>query len=148
MLTLPGASTRDIIRQYVATIRALLEVDPGGGLLEAIGPPVRAYLRGRHDAVRCVVAALTGDDGDASGADSLLEELAQPPVPEVRAPVLKLSGYIVEPQTEIQTWYLYMVVNCAGWLQRCRITAICQVYQKLLPSPVTGRHSRYRQLVQ
>ena len=89
---LSGASTRDIIRQYVATIRALLEVDPGGGLLEAIGPPVRAYLRGRHDAVRCVVAALTGDDGDASGADSLLEELAQPPVPEVRAPVLKLSG--------------------------------------------------------
>ena len=36
-----GAATSDIITQYVATIRALREVDPSGVLLEAVGDPIK-----------------------------------------------------------------------------------------------------------
>ncbi len=39
-----GAATSDIIAQYVATIRALREVDPSGVLLEAVGDPIKARL--------------------------------------------------------------------------------------------------------
>jgi len=37
-----GAATADIIAQYVATIRALRDVDPAGVLLEAVGEPIKA----------------------------------------------------------------------------------------------------------
>ena len=46
-----GAATLDIIAQYVAAIRALREVDPSGTLLDAVGAPIKAYLRQRR--VRC-----------------------------------------------------------------------------------------------
>ena len=42
-----GAATLDIIAQYVATIKALREVDPAGVLLNAVGEPIKAYLRQR-----------------------------------------------------------------------------------------------------
>jgi anaphase-promoting complex subunit 2 len=70
-----GAATSDILAQYVSAIKALRELDPSGLILEAVSEPIRAYLRGRRDTIRCVVTALT--DADAAGADvSLMEELA------------------------------------------------------------------------
>ncbi|PSC76910.1 anaphase-promoting complex subunit 2 [Micractinium conductrix] len=73
----PGAATADIIQQYVSAIRALEKLDPGGALLPPVAAPVRAYLRQRRDAIRCIVTMLTADEeegGDGAGA-SLHAEL-------------------------------------------------------------------------
>lgn len=79
MLT-AGASTYDILHQYVSTIKALRTIDPAGVFLEAVGEPIRDYLKGRKDTIKCVVTMLTdGTGGNPSGpgntGDSLLEEL-------------------------------------------------------------------------
>lgn len=75
-----GASTNDILHQYVSTIKALRGIDPAGVFLEAVGEPIREYLKGRKDTIKCIVTMLTdGSGGSSSGAgnsgDSLLEEL-------------------------------------------------------------------------
>nr|GME18442.1 anaphase-promoting complex subunit 2 [Ipomoea batatas] len=75
-----GASTNDILHQYVSTIKALRTIDPAGVFLEAVGEPIREYLRGRKDTIKCIVTMLTdGTGGNPNGAgssgDSLLEEL-------------------------------------------------------------------------
>ncbi|KAJ9522865.1 hypothetical protein QJQ45_023651 [Haematococcus lacustris] len=71
-----GAPARDIVHQYVATIRVLREIDPSGALLAAVSGPLRAYLRGRADTARCVVALVTAEDG-GEGGTCLLEEPPQ-----------------------------------------------------------------------
>ncbi|XP_039133519.1 anaphase-promoting complex subunit 2 isoform X1 [Dioscorea cayenensis subsp. rotundata] len=72
-----GASTNDILHQYVSTIKALRTIDPTGVFLETVGEPIRDYLKGRKDTIKCIVTMLT--DGNPSGSgnsgDSLLEEL-------------------------------------------------------------------------
>ena len=82
-----GAATPDIISQYVGCIKALREVDPAGILLNAVGGPIKAYLRSRRDTIRCILASLTDDHdaGEAAHSESLFEELQQPPQPEVSA---------------------------------------------------------------
>ncbi|XP_078171953.1 anaphase-promoting complex/cyclosome 2 [Carex rostrata] len=75
-----GASTNDILHQYVSTIKALRTIDPAGVFLEAVGEPIRDYLRGRKDTIKCIVTMLTDGTGGNSGGsgnagDSLLEEL-------------------------------------------------------------------------
>ena len=75
-----GASTNDILHQYVSTIKALRTIDPAGVFLEAVGEPIRDYLRGRKDTIKCIVTMLTGGAGgnpNVSGntGDCLLEEL-------------------------------------------------------------------------
>lgn len=75
-----GASTNDILHQYVSTIKALRIIDPAGVFLEAVGEPIRDYLRGRKDTIKCIVTMLTdGTSGNSSASgnpgDSLLEEL-------------------------------------------------------------------------
>ncbi|OMO71854.1 hypothetical protein COLO4_27998 [Corchorus olitorius] len=75
-----GASTNDILHQYVSTIKALRTIDPAGIFLEAVGEPIRDYLRGRKDTTKCIVTMLTdGTSGNPNGSgnngDSLLEEL-------------------------------------------------------------------------
>ena len=86
-----GASTGQIVSFYVSMIRALRVMDSSDLLLNYVAAPVRAYLVGRKDTVRCVVSALTegkgselhgelkrggsleygadDDDEDAAGAD-------------------------------------------------------------------------------
>ncbi|KAJ6902565.1 anaphase-promoting complex subunit 2 isoform X1 [Populus alba x Populus x berolinensis] len=75
-----GASTNDILHQYVSTIKALQTIDPAGVFLEAVGEPIKDYLRGRKDTIKCIVTMLTdGTGGNPNGSgitgDSLLEEL-------------------------------------------------------------------------
>lgn len=75
-----GASTNDILHQYVSTIKALRTIDPAGIFLEAVGEPIREYLRGRKDTIKCIVTMLTdGSGGSPNGpgniGDSLLEEI-------------------------------------------------------------------------
>ncbi|GAB2242018.1 hypothetical protein Droror1_Dr00018793 [Drosera rotundifolia] len=74
-----GASTNDILHQYVSTIKALRTIDPVGVFLEAVGEPIREYLKGRKDTVKCIVTMLTdssaGNATASSVGDSLLEEI-------------------------------------------------------------------------
>jgi len=51
--------------------QALRELDPSDSILEAVAHPIRAYLQGRKDTVRCIVSSLTDEEG---GGD-LYEEL-------------------------------------------------------------------------
>eukprot|EP00850_Spirogloea_muscicola_P003682 SM000015S01182 [mRNA] locus=s15:212471:219977:- [translate_table: standard] len=79
-----GASTADILHHYVSTIRSLRALDRTGVLLEAVGHPIKSYLRRRKDTVRCIMSMLTDDSGDAggggtSGGVSLYAELGKVP---------------------------------------------------------------------
>ncbi|KAJ3735886.1 hypothetical protein DFJ43DRAFT_1054769 [Lentinula guzmanii] len=67
----PGADTRLILTQYVATIKCLRVVDPPGVLLFKVADPIRRYLRERPDTIRCIVSNLVGDD---DSGDSLVDE--------------------------------------------------------------------------
>ncbi|KAG8718844.1 hypothetical protein FRC08_004268 [Ceratobasidium sp. 394] len=67
----PGADTKDILTQYVSTIRCLRILDPPGVLLFKVADPIRRYLRERPDTIRCIVGSLVGDSSD------LLEENEQ-----------------------------------------------------------------------
>ncbi|KAF9564194.1 hypothetical protein CPC08DRAFT_734567 [Agrocybe pediades] len=67
----PGADTKLILQQYVATIRCLRVVDPVGVLLYKVADPIRRYLRERPDTIRSIVANLVGDD---DSGDSLVDE--------------------------------------------------------------------------
>lgn len=81
-LLIAGASTNDILAQYVSTIKSLRTLDPTGVFLEAVGQPIGEYLRGRKDASKCIVAMLTDSSGGGNSTDvnegiSLLEELSR-----------------------------------------------------------------------
>jgi anaphase-promoting complex subunit 2 len=67
----PGAQTNQIIDVYISTIRVLREMDSSGELLQVVTRPVREYLRGREDTVRCIISSLTDEE---SGGE-LYEEL-------------------------------------------------------------------------
>lgn len=70
-LLIAGAPTADIIEQYRLTIRALRALDPSGVVLNIVSGPLKEYLRGRKDTIRCVVTMLMGRD-DAGESDALL----------------------------------------------------------------------------
>ncbi|KAG6894110.1 hypothetical protein C0992_007462, partial [Termitomyces sp. T32_za158] len=102
----PGADTKLILSQYVATIKCLRIIDPPGVLLFKVADPIRRYLRyglqglvtllinlidlrERPDTIRSIVANLVGDD---DGGDSLVDEnepiqpLQQPDVEDYSDP--------------------------------------------------------------
>eukprot|EP00198_Chlamydomonas_reinhardtii_P009260 XP_001698597.1 cullin-related protein [Chlamydomonas reinhardtii] len=58
-----GASATGIIHQYVATIKTMREIDPSGALLQAVAQPIREYLRGRADTIKCLVGMVTQNYG-------------------------------------------------------------------------------------
>lgn len=94
-----GAATVDILQQYVSAIRALRAVDPSRGLVKAVGAPIQGYLRGRTDAIRCIVAALTntsepGEGGEDAGGLTLADELARQPDEQVAALRICLPNFI------------------------------------------------------
>ncbi|EPQ50963.1 Cullin [Gloeophyllum trabeum ATCC 11539] len=72
----PGADTKDILAQYVSTIRSLRIVDPPGVLLYKVADPIRRYLRDRADTIRCIVSSLVGDN---ENGESLIDD--EPPLP-------------------------------------------------------------------
>ncbi|XP_050072708.1 anaphase-promoting complex subunit 2 [Anopheles maculipalpis] len=67
-----GVDTPDILTGYVAALKTLAHFDPSTVLLRSITKPIKEYLRGRSDTVRCVVTSFTGD-----GTSDLAEELAK-----------------------------------------------------------------------
>jgi anaphase-promoting complex subunit 2 len=63
-----GASTSQILDMYISMIRALRALDTSDLLLNFVAAPVRGYLLGREDTVRCVVSSLTQTkDSDLHG---------------------------------------------------------------------------------
>ena len=67
----PAANTEDILSAYVSAVRALRLLEPAGVLVDLVGEPIRQYLRGRDDTVRCIVASLT-EEGGGPLADELV----------------------------------------------------------------------------
>ncbi|KIM41173.1 hypothetical protein M413DRAFT_160178 [Hebeloma cylindrosporum] len=80
----PGADTRLILQQYVATIKCLRIIDPPGVLLFKVADPIRRYLRERPDTIRSIVANLVGDD---ESGDSLVDE--NEPIQPLQQPELE-----------------------------------------------------------
>ena len=70
----PAAATSDILTQYISMVRVLRLLDPSGMVLEAVVAPVKAYLKGRRDAIREVLLMLVDDSED--GDELLQHELA------------------------------------------------------------------------
>ena len=56
----PGANTSQIIEMYINTIKVLREIDPSDQLLAIVCEPVRNYLRGRKDTIRCIITRYVG----------------------------------------------------------------------------------------
>ncbi|KAI8481929.1 Anaphase-promoting complex subunit 2 [Branchiostoma belcheri] len=59
----PGATTSDVLSQYILLVKSLRVLDPTGVLLELVGDRIRHYLRTRDDTVRKIVEGLTEDEG-------------------------------------------------------------------------------------
>jgi anaphase-promoting complex subunit 2 len=74
----PGANTSQIIDVYIATIKVLRVIDPSDRLLAVVAEPVRSYLRGRHDTVRCIITSLTNADVGGDLYEELRRQDAKP----------------------------------------------------------------------
>ncbi|KAL7272955.1 hypothetical protein RUND412_004214 [Rhizina undulata] len=72
----PGAATADILRAYIALIRAFSVLDPLGVLLENVAMGVRRYLRERDDTIRVIVKGIMADPDSSSTSEDELPELA------------------------------------------------------------------------
>lgn len=57
-----GASTTDIVTQYISAIQALNIVDESGGLTRAISPPIQSYLTTRPDLLTTIVEKILEDN--------------------------------------------------------------------------------------
>ncbi|KAJ1649773.1 Anaphase-promoting complex subunit 2, partial [Coemansia sp. RSA 25] len=66
----PGATTSDILTQYISAIRCLRLLDPSSTVLEIVARPIRAYLRSREDTVSCIVQDMVSEESE------LFEDLA------------------------------------------------------------------------
>ncbi|CAG8484281.1 10891_t:CDS:10 [Ambispora leptoticha] len=77
-LLIPGATTTDILKTYISTIKCLRILDPPGVLLEKVTSSIRSYLRSRNDTVRCLVSCWMDDKNPNS---ELIEELGRATIP-------------------------------------------------------------------
>lgn len=57
----PGATTLDILSQYLSTIKCLRVLDSTGITLDIVSDPIRSYLASREDTIRCIVTTATED---------------------------------------------------------------------------------------
>jgi len=74
----PGAETSQIIEVYINTIKVLREMDPSGELLQVITQPVRDYLKGRADTIRCIITSLTDEENGGELYEELRRHDAKP----------------------------------------------------------------------
>ncbi|KAJ2496386.1 Anaphase-promoting complex subunit 2 [Coemansia sp. RSA 1972] len=66
----PGATTSDILAQYISCIRCLRLLDPSSTMLEIVARPIRSYLRMRDDTVACIIHDMVAEESE------LFEDLA------------------------------------------------------------------------
>ncbi|KAJ2823038.1 Anaphase-promoting complex subunit 2, partial [Coemansia erecta] len=60
----PGATTGDILAQYISAIRCLRLLDPSSTMLEIVARPIRAFLRARDDTVMCIVQDMVAEESE------------------------------------------------------------------------------------
>ncbi|KAJ2346544.1 Anaphase-promoting complex subunit 2, partial [Coemansia sp. RSA 2618] len=60
----PGATTGDILAQYISAIRCLRLLDPSSTMLEIVARPIRAFLRARDDTVICIVQDMVAEESE------------------------------------------------------------------------------------
>eukprot|EP01034_Spumella_vulgaris_P023428 gene23429-29646_t len=72
-----GASTSQILDYYITMVKALRVLDPTGLLLDFAAAPVRRYLKGRNDAIRCIVTSLVVVPGSDGGGTDLQGDLRE-----------------------------------------------------------------------
>jgi anaphase-promoting complex subunit 2 len=65
-----GASTSDIVTQYINAIQALNIVDESGGLTRAVSPPIQQYLTTRSDLLDTIVNRILEDDNLVAAANA------------------------------------------------------------------------------
>lgn len=85
----PGAETRDVLSQYISTIKCLRILDPQGVLLHQVAKPIREHLRARPDTVKCIVASLVEGEElqDETGAPAgLIDDIADDDVEDFSNP--------------------------------------------------------------
>ncbi|KAJ1740753.1 Anaphase-promoting complex subunit 2 [Coemansia sp. RSA 1821] len=58
----PGATTSDILTQYISAIRCLRLLDPSSTMLEIVARPIREYLRTRDNTVSCIVQDMVSEE--------------------------------------------------------------------------------------
>ncbi|KAI9666485.1 MAG: Anaphase-promoting complex subunit 2 [Bathelium mastoideum] len=63
-LLVPAVSTLDVLNVYICVIKAFLELDPKGVLLDRVARPIRFQLKHREDAVRIIVESCLADLND------------------------------------------------------------------------------------
>lgn len=74
----PGAETSQIIEVYISTIKVLRAMDPSGELLQVVTQPVREYLHGRTDTIRCIITSLTDEENGGELYEELRRHDAKP----------------------------------------------------------------------
>ena len=72
----PGASTTEILQNYISIIHAFAILDPKGVLLDRVARPIRRYLHERDDTVTIVVGSLLADPDDELASTDALHEIA------------------------------------------------------------------------
>ncbi|KAJ8670804.1 hypothetical protein QAD02_002063 [Eretmocerus hayati] len=97
----PGVSTPDILTAYIAAIKALRQLEPRGVLLETITEPIKSYLRGREDTVRCVVSGLLDESSTSELADELSKGAA---AGTVGASATATSATPADEQQDWENW--------------------------------------------
>lgn len=70
----PGVETKSILSFFVDAIKALLDLDSTGVMMENVCEPLRKYLRQRDDTIKSIVANLTGE-GDSN--TNIMEEFCK-----------------------------------------------------------------------
>jgi anaphase-promoting complex subunit 2 len=63
-LLIIGATTSDIITQYINMVRSLSILDPTEVALLKINPIMKEYLLKRNDAVSCIISDLIDEEND------------------------------------------------------------------------------------
>ncbi|OJD37925.1 anaphase-promoting complex subunit [Diplodia corticola] len=95
-----GATTTHILDIYIYVIRAFIELDPKGILLEKVARPIRRYLRDREDTARIIVSSLLADVEDEYGnrvelssdiSAEIAEEMLNPVAANVQDEDLELN---------------------------------------------------------
>lgn len=131
----PGAETKDVITQYISTIRCLRILDPLGVLLHKVAEPIRRHLRDRPDTIPQIVAALVEgeelqDENDPASVeplaftnDNTVEKFWDPkwePEPvdaapgELRSSRFKLTARIQDWKDRRHCWNASIYLRLAG----------------------------------
>jgi len=86
-----AASTVDVLTIYMVLVEALREMDPSGVVIHRISSPIRAFLKGREDAVNIIITSLLEDKVDDKEKAASSSEIFCPEIAEVMRATIDLD---------------------------------------------------------